>query len=613
MKILCYDIETDGLLLDATKVHCVVVKDLQTNVLRKFGPHEIVQAYKHLLTADIVLAHNGVMFDSPTLYTLVGEPNGLPELPKCFDTILVSRLIWPDSKGEHPAGGHSLEKWAEFLGLKKLHTDIEDWSTYTPQMLERCVSDVEATAATHSYILPHLSGRQEAVDIEHRTAEIITKQIQNGFPVNMKKVEALHQELSIRLAELEGSFSHIPPWVHYEEQKKAAYWYSSDENGKLIAAETKGKLPRALQKNAIRGPNKLKRVETIFNPNSGSHKARLFIEQYGWRPVDVGAPSKWFPNGVPTTDKKTMASLDYPEAQTFTKISKTSKLLSTYTRAWVEHHRNARIHGDVITNGAVSGRMTHSTPNLNVPKIKKSKSGAVLFGEEGGWGYECRDCFICRKGWSLVGADASGLELRMLAHYLYQWDKGNYADIVLNGDVHEANRQAAGLPTRDNAKTFIYAWLYGGGDAKIGQIVKKGRVEGKKLKKQFLTALPAVRELVNWVKPQQEITGLDGRPLPVRSNHMAMNTLLQSAGAVIMKKALCIFYDKAVHHCGPHGVSWALCANVHDEIQAEAAPVIAPLIGQLIVDSIREAGEHFKLNIRLDGEFSVGESWATTH
>lgn len=610
MLIRVYDVEADGLLLDATKAHCIVVSDLNTKTMRKFGPDELVAAYKYLLEADALVGHNAVMYDNPVLYRLIGKPNGLPPLPKTFDTLLMSRLLWPDNKADHPAGGHSLEKWCEFFGKTKLHTDIEDWSTYTPEMLERCESDVEGTVETYRYILPKLKGLQEAISIEHRTAEIITKQIQNGFPVDMERVTALHTELSLRLAELEDSFSHIPPWVHYEMQKKPAYWYVE---GTREVARTKGELPKKLQKFAVRGPPRLKRVETLFNPGSGPHKARLFIEKYGWKPKDVGAPNKWFPGGVPTTDRKVMKSLSYPEAITFTQISKTTKLLSTYATAWLEHERDGRIHGDVITNGAVSGRMSHSSPNLNVPKIKKSRDGDILYGEAGGWGYECRDCFTCRTGWCLVGADASGLELRMLAHYLHQWDGGKYADIVLHGDVHEANREAAGLPTRDNAKTFIYAWLYGGGNEKIGQIVGKGAGEGKRLKEKFLSALPAVKELLNWVKPQDVITGLDGRPLPVRSNHMAMNTLLQSAGAVIMKKALCIFYDKAVAHFGPHGVAWALCANVHDEIQAEAAPVVAPLLGQLIVDSIREAGEYFNLNIRLDGEFSVGETWADTH
>jgi len=614
VKYLVFDLESDNLLLAATRIHCMVTVDPETMEVRRFRSHEMVAGYKHLLTADRIIAHNGVMFDCPVLELLVGKPNNLPRLPKCFDTLLTSRLLWPDSKGEHPAGGHSLKAWGEHLSNAKGEQPT-DWSVFTEEMLEYCEQDVQVTVDLYNHLIPQCAGLTEALRIEHRTAEIITKQIQNGFPVDMEKVHALHRELSIRLAELQDEFSHIPPWVEEEELKTPAYWEDPlTQIRYTVKGEVKGKGSGAIKERLMRGPNKIKRTEILFNPGSGSDKARLFVEKYGWEPEKLGAPNKWFPKGVPCTDREVMASLTYPEAVLFTEISKLEKLLGTYAVAWMEHEQDGRIHGNVITNGAVSGRMSHNNPNMNVPKIKKDKdTNEILYGEDGGWGYECRDCFTSRTGWSLVGADASGLELRMLAHFLARWDGGKYTDIVLHGDVHTANQEAAGLPTRDNAKTFIYGWLYGAGDAKIGQIVGKGRAEGKRLKTKFLRALPAVDKLIRWVKPQDLITGLDGRPLPVRSNHMALNTLLQSAGAVVMKKALCVFYDKAEEAFGEHGRAWALCANVHDEIQAEAPPVIAPLLGQLIVDSIREAGEFFNLNIRLDGEWKVAQTWAGTH
>jgi len=613
MKLLVFDIEADNLLLDASVVHCVVATDPSTGETHRFRPHEIVKAYRHLQTADRLVAHNGVLFDVPVLERLVGMPNSLGKLPKCLDTLLISRLLWPDSKGEHPAGGHSLKNWGEFLRNHK-GEQPDDWSTFTEEMLDYCEQDVDVTVDLYNYLIPRLNGLQEAVSLEHRVAEIICQQIQNGFPVDMEKVVALHRELSTRLAELNDQFSHIPPWVEEEELKIPAYWEDPLTGEKYeTKGMVKGKGSGAIKDRLVRGPNKIKRTEILFNPNSGSHKARLFVEKYDWEPTKLGAPDKNFPKGVPCTDREVMKSLDYPEAVTFTEISKVEKLLGTYAQAWIDHERDGRIHGDVITNGTVSGRMSHSKPNMNVPKIKHDDDGNIKFGEVGGWGYECRDCFTHREGWVLVGADASGLELRMLAHFLAQWDGGKYADIVLHGDVHTANQEAAGLPTRDNAKTFIYGWLYGAGDQKIGQIVGKGRKEGKRLKQKFLTAMPAVDRLIRWVKPQKVIRGLDYRPLPVRSDHMALNTLLQSAGAVVMKKALCIFYDKMEQAFGPHGERWGLCAAVHDEQQWECEPDIAERSGQMFVDSIRESGEHFRLNIRLDGEYKVGSSWALTH
>jgi DNA polymerase I-like protein with 3'-5' exonuclease and polymerase domains len=627
VKLLVFDIESNNLLLDASVIHCVVATDPSTGETHRFRPHEIVKAYRHLQTADRLVAHNGVMYDCPVLERLVGVPNSLGKLPKCLDTLLISRLLWPDSKGEHPAGGHSLEKWAEFFGMKKLHTDIKDWSSFRPEMMDRCSSDVEANVLLYNYLLPRLNGLQEAVSLEHRVAEIICKQIQNGFPVDMEKVVALHRELSTRLAELNDQFSHIPPWVEEEEQKTPQYWEDPLTGVKYeTKGEVKGKGSGAIKDRLVRGPNKIKRTEILFNPNSGSHKARLFVEKYNWEPdpKKIGAPNKWFPKGVPSTEGKVLEGLDYPEAVTFTKIAKVSKLMGTYPGAWIEHERSGRIHGDVITNGAVTGRMTHNTPNLNVPSIKEDKQGNIRYGESGGWGYECRDCFTHREGWTLVGCDASGLEARMLAHYVAIWDGGDFARMVLDagdGGIHSVNQKLANLETRSEAKTFYFKFVYG------------GRTDPK-LEKKLYAACPALRDLKEWCISEAEtkgmVRGLDNRPLPIRKRPLygsertrdekrarmwgvSVNTLLQSAGAVVMKKALCIFYDKMVQEFGPHGERWGLCANVHDEQQWECEPSIAEQSGRLFVDSIRESGEHFRLNIRLDGEYKVGGSWALTH
>lgn len=159
----------------------------------------------------------------------------------------------------------------------------------------------------------------------------------------------------------------------------------------------------------------------------------------------------------------------------------------------------------------------------------------------------------------------------------------------------------------------IYGWLYGAGDAKIGQIVGKGRAEGKRLKQQFLQSMPALKKLMDFVSGKKELTGLDGRTYPIRSDHMALNTLLQGAGAVVMKQALCLFFKRAEEAYGPHGKYWALCASVHDEQQIECIPLICTGIGQMFVDSIRDAGKHLNLGCSLDGEYKLGLSWSDTH
>ena len=265
---------------------------------------------------------------------------------------------------------------------------------------------------------------------------------------------------------------------------------------------------------------------------------------------------------------------------------------------------DGRVHGKVITNGAVTGRMTHSSPNMaQIPN-----AGSI-------YGPECRECWTVEDGNVLVGCDASGLELRMLAHYMK--DEG-YVRTVTEGsskdgtDVHTVNQRAAGLSTRDNAKTFIYAFLYGAGDGKIGSIVGGTAKDGARLKAKFLSQTPALAQLLGRVGKQAAkgwVPGLDGRRIWVRSEHAALNSLLQGAGAVVMKKALVLFDDKVIAN------NWQIkyVANVHDEAQIECPKDIAEEVGKAFRQSIIEAGEYFKLRCPLDGEYKIGRNWRETH
>ena len=214
----------------------------------------------------------------------------------------------------------------------------------------------------------------------------------------------------------------------------------------------------------------------------------------------------------------------------------------------------------------------------------------------------------------LIGCDASGLELRCLAHYM---NDDEYTRKLLEEDIHTVNQEAAGLPTRDNAKTFIYGFLYGAGDAKIGEIIGKGLLEGRKIKKQFLESVPALgvlkRKISNALQNRKWLVGLDRRRLHIRSEHAALNTLLQSAGAVLMKKATVILFDK-LKSLGlkPNG-DFAFVAHVHDEFQVECWPEFSEVVSKEAVASIREAGEAFGFRCPLDGEAKVGSSWSETH
>jgi len=264
---------------------------------------------------------------------------------------------------------------------------------------------------------------------------------------------------------------------------------------------------------------------------------------------------------------------------------------------------DGRIHGEVITNGAVTGRATHRNPNV----AQTPACGAP-------YGKECRTLFSTPRDRVLVGVDVSGLELRMLAHFMASYDGGRYGKEVVEGDVHTANQQAAGLETRNQAKTFIYAFLYGAGNEKIGSIVGKKASHGKVLRERFLERTPAIARLVIDVQRAAKrgyLLGLDGRRLHIRSEHAALNTLLQSAGALVCKQWMVEVDRMLTVKQWSHRVQQV--AWVHDECQFECDPEIAEEFGKECVECIAKSGEAFDILLPLTGEYKIGKNWAETH
>jgi DNA polymerase I-like protein with 3'-5' exonuclease and polymerase domains len=355
--------------------------------------------------------------------------------------------------------------------------------------------------------------------------------------------------------------------------------------------------PVTLERVSEKTGKRLKDEIVTFNPGSRKQIGEK-LQELGWK------PKKFTETGQPIVDEVVLMDVDIPEAKTIAQYLLLQKRIAQ-VESWLEAMgSDGRVHGRVITNGAVTGRMTHSKPNMaQIPN-----AGSL-------YGPECRQCWTVEEGNVLVGCDASGLELRMLAHYMKD---ENYVRTVTEGsskdgtDVHTVNQRAAGLATRDNAKTFIYAFLYGAGDAKIGSIVGGSARDGAVLKDKFLKQTPALARLLSTVSRYAAkgwVPGLDGRKIWVRSEHAALNSLLQGAGAIVMKKALVLFNDKIKLNKWPV----KLVANVHDEIQYETVPEFADVTGKACVDSIKEAGKHFNLRCPLDGEYKHGKSWKDTH
>jgi DNA polymerase I-like protein with 3'-5' exonuclease and polymerase domains len=347
----------------------------------------------------------------------------------------------------------------------------------------------------------------------------------------------------------------------------------------------------------------LKPELVVFNPASRQQIAEKLIA-LGWKPKKFTDPTASHPNGQAIVDESTLMGLKYPLAQFVAEYMMLGKRIAQI-ESWLEVvGKDGRVHGRVITNGAVTGRMTHMKPNM--AQIPNSGSP---------YGPECRQCWTVEEGNVLVGCDASGLELRMLAHYMKD---AKYVKTVTEGsskdgtDVHTVNQKAASLQTRDQAKTFIYAFLYGAGPSKIGGIVGGSAKDGQKLIDAFLKGTPSLKHLRDKVSVYASkgfVPGLDGRKIWVRSEHAALNSLLQGAGAVVMKKALCILSDTIK----AKGWDAKFVANVHDEWQIECKADIADLVGKAGVQSIREAGVAFKLRCPLDGEYKIGRTWRDTH
>ena len=500
-----------------------------------------------------VVGHNAIGFDLPVLSDVWSFT--LPPQVGIVDTLVMSRLASPSREG-----GHSLKRLALLAGInQKQDFDTADFDgPVTEEMIEYCIADTIANVDVYNLLVRELKPfSEESIALEHAVATETRTQETNGFRLDAPRAFRLYNEHTQRMEEIEHELQEIfPPIV---EQR----W--SEKTGK-----------------------QLKDKVTIFNPGSR--------QQVGERLADKGVVWKTFTEtGKPKVDETTLGECtDVPEAALVLEYLTLGKRVGML-RSWLDSvEEDGRIHGYVNTCGTVTGRMTHSRPNMaQIP------SDALY-----------RECFIVETGNKLVGCDASGLELRMLAHYM-QDEK--YTDLILNGDIHSHNQQLAGLPTRNDAKTFIYALLYGAGDAKIGTIVGGGAKAGQELRRKFMRGLPAYGRLIekigNIVSKRGTLPGLDGRRLHVRSAHSALNTLLQSAGAIVMKQALVLATDELKKS----GIPYTLVAQVHDEVQVEADPVYAERIGQVFKQAIVDAGSSFDMRCPLDGEFMIGDSWKDTH
>lgn len=478
-----------------------------------------------------------------------------------MDTLILSRLLNPSIDG-----GHSLKAWGKRLKNAKVDFEVEDFDAgWTQEMQDYCIQDVELTADLHVHLEKEFSywdnnGKQSR-ELEHEIQVICSRMERTGFKLDHDQASDFESQVVSRMHDIQVQLQEVFPPVIIER------W--SEKTGK-----------------------RLKDKVEVFNP--GSRK------QIAERLQALGVKfTKTTEKGNVIIDDQVLSEIDLPEAKLLAEyflLQKRHGLVKSWLSACGS---DGRVHGRVITNGAVTGRMTHQSPNMaQIPSVNSP------------FGDVCRSVWTVDEGRKLVGADLSGIELRCLAHYMQDEE---YTQEILNGDIHTKNQKAAGLPTRNNAKTFIYATLYGAGPAKIGTIVGGGATEGQRLLDNFNKNTPKLAKLQEKVKRLHNkygyLTGLDGRRVLTRSEHSALNTLLQSCGAIIAKQWCITLHEKIKQH----GLDAKLVAFVHDELQFDCASEDAELLGELSIASAEESGKLLGFRVPVGAEYAVGTNWKDTH
>jgi DNA polymerase-1 len=584
MTTLVFDIEADG--LEATKIWCIVAIDTSTGESRSFGPDQLDEGLQYLQSASKLVGHNIIGYDLPTINRLLGIDLSVGR--KVVDTLVLSRLFNPVREG-----GHGLESWGYRLKSPKI--EHHEYDRFTPEMLKYCEQDVYLNYKLFNQLKLESKGfSSDSVALEHDTYRIINQQRDNGFLLDIKHATCLVAELNDNLVEAENEVhkTFTPKDNSIELEPLLTKTGKVSKMAKVVGQNKKVRLSDEEYGKACAKPDAtFVRSDAIpFNLGSRKQIGEYLIE-FGWK------PKKHTPTGQPIVDETTLSKIDnIPEAKIIAKYLMLQKRLAQVNSWLKEVQDDDRVRGYVNANGTITGRMTHSNPNMaQVPSTNSP------------YGHECRACWTVADGYKLVGIDASGLELRMLAHYM---NDEAFTYEILNGDVHTANQRAAGLESRNQAKTFIYALLYGAGDAKLGSVVGGNAASGKQLRQRFFDNLPsfkALKDRVSRASTKGWVKGLDGRKLFIRSEHAALNTLLQGAGAIVMKQAVVLFERKLKF------LDAKFVCNVHDEWQLEVEESIAEQVGQLGVEAIREAGEVLKLRCDLDGEYKIGNNWAETH
>jgi len=597
---LVWDIESDGLYDHVTKIHCIVIYDLNSKQTFRYGPDCIGDAIEHLRNADVLIGHNILFYDCPVIEKLT-QTNFTGRI---IDTLICTRLIWPkellyeldtEQYTEVPKklrGSAGLKAWGYRLADNKI--EFKDFAEYSEEMLDYCVQDVAVTTKLFELIQKQ-NYAESAFKLEHDFALAINKQIRSGVPFDLDAALDLVDDLRAKQSKLETELKELFPPIEHES------WFTPKVNN--------------VTRGYVKGVPFRKVTTEEFNPGSRQQIADRLRNQYGWVPEEVTE------KGNPILNDDVLQQLPYPETKTLAEymlIDKRLGQIADGNNAWIKlvNSDDLRMHGDVVTNGCITGRCAHRYPNM----------GQVPAGYSP-YGKECRSLFYAPNDWDLIGIDAKALELRCLAGYLALWDDGEYAALVINPevDIHTYNQEQFGVETRDISKRLLYGMLYGCGAVKAGTIINPNEKDPDKLKRLgrnaidgFMNGVPALKKLKEQIEAtlteRKYLIGLDKRALYCRSSFKGLNVLLQSAGAILMKQVVVNIHNNIEQNLGlPYGKGWEQLLMIHDEVQLTCHKEYTEAIRGQAMMAFPQAQEFFDFRCPIQGDSKVGCTWADTH
>lgn len=600
MTYMTFDIEADGLLDEATKIHCI---SISTDFEEPKCFTDIDHALKILNWAETLIGHNIISYDLPLLKKLCSwEPK---TNQKIYDTFPISKILWPDiskkdMKLDIPKkywGRYSLRAFGYRMDMHK--GDMDSYLTMTEEMAAYCKQDVRITSDLFKRIYKRYESEvdwwESAIDLELKFARVAHEMEEVGIFFDIDAAIDLYDTLAIdRDAALDKLKGLVPATV--VELKTPQYWVDPLT---FCQYKTKSDAPQEFRKDLERGPNKTRVTE--FNPMSRIQVAD-FLMSKGWEPMNTT------PTGRPKVDEGTLLAIDdIPEAVVIAELYRTQKIIAMLAEgkeAWMKLTDGERIHPHLNTIGAVSGRTSCVRPNLQQVPSSRLQYGA-----------ECRKLFSAPTGFSLVSCDAKSLEVRCFAHYMSKYDSGEFAKEVVSGDVHQANADMMKCD-RQTAKNTFFALIYGASPKKISTMLDIDVDAASDLVENLFNKRPAMGHLISGIKRLASnrgyLRGLDGRRLVPRSEHSSVNLLIQAAGACVSKQATVNLYNDIIkNRLGCHGVK--IVGFIHDEILLEAPTETGDVVLEMAVKAFKRTTGQFKLRCDMDGEGSIGKNWYEVH